>query len=81
MQPFSQDFEVISKKKERSSVFHILISQCHFGGPSAGPPEANGPHDGPRGHCPPLPPLSLALMVQNCKISCFSINVSQLSDS
>ena len=24
-----------------------MISQCHFDGPSAGPPEANGPHDGP----------------------------------
>ena len=65
MPQFSPDFDVISKKK-RSSIFHILISQCHFDGaseaygPSAGPPEANGLHDGPpevhgpRGHCPPL---------------------------
>ena len=72
MSPFSQDFGVISKikNKKRSSVFHILISQCHFDGPSeahgpsAGPPEANGPHDKPPkvhepwGHCPPAPPLS-----------------------
>ena len=41
----------------------MLISQWHLDGPSAGPPEANGPHDGPphgppkvhgpRGLCPP----------------------------
>ena len=72
---FSQDFDVISKKnnkKKRSSVFHILISQCHFDGPSeahghsARLPEANRPHDGPpdgtpkvhrsRGRWFPLPP-------------------------
>ena len=49
MPPFSQDFDVISKKNKnkRSSVFHILISQCHFDGPSAGPPEAHGPPNGP----------------------------------
>ena len=64
---FSQDFHVISEKKKRSSVFHILISQCHFDGPSeahgpsAGPLEASGPLDGPpkihgpRSHCLPLP--------------------------
>ena len=63
-----------SPKKKRSLVFHTLISQCHFDGPSealepsAGSPEANGPHDGTpedhwppkphgsRGHCPSLPP-------------------------
>ena len=71
MPQFSQGFNVI---KKRSSVFRILISQCHFDGlseaqgPSAAPPEANGPHaeppDGPpkvhrpRGHCPPQAPLS-----------------------
>ena len=56
-------------QKKRSSVFHVLISQCHFDGPCAGPPQANGPHDGPPwspwapkvnepwGHCPPCPPL------------------------
>ena len=35
------------KKKKRSSVFHMPISQCHLNGPSAGPPEINGTHDGP----------------------------------
>ena len=40
-------FDVTSPPKIRSSVLHILISQCHFDGPSAGPPETNGPHDGP----------------------------------
>ena len=62
------------QNKKRSSVFHILISQCHFDGPSeahgpsAEPPEANEPHDEPPkvhepwGHCPPAPPLSLALL-------------------
>ena len=44
----------------------MLTSQCHFDGPpsrahgpSAGPTEANGPPKvhGPRGHCPPCPPL------------------------
>ena len=52
---------MISKnKKKRSSVFHMLISQCHLDGPSeahgpsAGPPEINGPHDGPpQAHGPP----------------------------
>ena len=64
MPQYSQDFDVISKKqkknKQRSSVFHILISQCHFDGPSeshgpsAGPHEANEPHDGtPEAHGPP----------------------------
>ena len=44
------------KKKERSSVFHILISQCHFDKHSeaSGPPEANGPHDW---HLKPMSPL------------------------
>ena len=42
MPQFCTDFDVISKKKW-SSVFHILISQCHFGGPS----EAHRPNDGP----------------------------------
>ena len=58
----------LQNKKKRSSVFQILISQCHFDGPSevqepsAGSLEANWPHDGPpkihgpRGHCPTLPP-------------------------
>ena len=54
---------MISKKK----VSHTLISQCHFDGFSAGPPEANGPYDGPpwsqwapKGPgiiVPPAPPL------------------------
>ena len=41
----------------------MLISQCHFNGPSAGPAEANGLPEahwplkvhGPRGHCTPCP--------------------------
>ena len=55
---FCTDFDVIppTPPKKRSSVFHIVISQCHLNRPSAGPPEANGPHHGPRGHCSPLPP-------------------------
>ena len=61
MPQFSQDFDMISKKKKkkRSSVFHIMISHCHFLRPSAGPPEAHGPPKvhGPRGHFPPDPPL------------------------
>ena len=70
MPQFCSDYDLISKtNKKRSSVFHILISQCHFDGPSeahelsAGPLEANGPHDGPpkihgpRDHCPTQPPL------------------------
>ena len=69
MPQFSQDFNVIKKKKS-SSVFHRLISQCHFDVPSAGflkpsglmmgPSEAHGPPKvhGPRDHCPPLPLLS-----------------------
>ena len=55
------------QKIKRFSIFYILLCQCHFDRPSAGPPEAHGPHDGPpeahgppdepRGHCPPcLPP-------------------------
>ena len=52
----------------------MLISKCHSDGPSAGPaeasglPEAHGPPHGPpkvhglRGHCTPLPPLSVALI-------------------
>ena len=55
MPPFSQDLP-----QKKSSVFHILIFQCHFDGSSAGPPEANRPHDGPphgpRGHGPLCPP-------------------------
>ena len=50
------DFDVISKKNkknERSSIFHTLISQCHFDWPT----EALGP----RSHCSPLPPFSVAL--------------------
>ena len=52
------DFDVISKKNkknERSSIFYILISQCHFDWPS----EAHGP----RSHCSTLPLLSVALTV------------------
>ena len=41
MPQFYPDFDVISKTKKK--VFHILISQCHFDGPS----EANGTHDEP----------------------------------
>ena len=57
------DFDVISEKKKkekRPSIFHIVISQCHFDGPSeayglyAGPPEAREPHDRPpEAHKPP----------------------------
>ena len=44
----------------------MLLSQCHFDGPSAGPAEANGRPEAhgppkvhePRGHCTPCPPLS-----------------------
>ena len=63
MPPFSQDFDVISKKK-KFSVFHMLICQCLFDGPSeahwlsAGPPEANGllKVHGPKGNSPPSAP-------------------------
>ena len=45
----------------------MLISQCHFDGPA----KANGLHEahGPRGHCTPLPPLSVALTVRGTQIS------------
>ena len=72
MPQFFQDFDMIPPQK-RCLVFHILISQCHFDGPSKahepsagppeaksphdGPPEAQGPPDGPQGNCPPCPPL------------------------
>ena len=46
MPPFSQDFDVISKKKIFS------LPHADFDGPSAGPPEAYGL----RGHCPPCSP-------------------------
>ena len=74
MPQFCLDYDLISKTKKRSSVFHILISQCHFDGPSeahapsAGPLEGNGPHDrppkihGPWDHCPTL---SSALQADN----------------
>ena len=53
MPQFSPDFDAISKKKKRSFIFQILISQCHFDGPSeahgpfSGTPEANGLRDAP----------------------------------
>ena len=54
MPPFSQDFDVISKK-EKKKVFglHTLISQCHFDGPSAGPPWSQW---APGSLCPPASP-------------------------
>ena len=75
MPQFCSDFDGIPPKKglyEKMPQFCLdfdVISQCHFDrpseahGPSAGPSEANGFHDGPpkihgpRGHCPPNSPL------------------------
>ena len=62
MPQFFPDFDVISKKKKRFSMFHKLICRCHFHGPPEvhGPPEACGLPDGPpkiygpRVYCPPF---------------------------
>ena len=65
----------------------MLISQCHFDGPSrahgpsAGPaeanslPEAHGPPKvhGPRGHCTPLPPSRWPWLSTTIIISCVEI--------
>ena len=77
MPQFCPNYDVISKtKKKRSSVFHILISQCHFDGPSeaqepsAGPLKPTGPMMGPLKSMspgvivPPYPPL-VALQAGN----------------
>ena len=60
MPQFSQDFDVISKKKKKSSAFQMLIPEYHFDGPSeahgpsAGPPETNRSLDEPpEAHGPP----------------------------
>ena len=61
MPQFSSDFDVISKK-QKSSIFHKLICQCHFHTPPEvqGPLEAHGPPKlhGHQGHClTSLPPF------------------------
>ena len=58
MPQFSPDFDVTSKqnKKKRSSIFHKLICQCHFNGPSDGLPKSMGP-----GVNVPLAAVSVAL--------------------
>ena len=74
MLQFGPKIDVISKKK-KGKVFrlHMLISQCHFDVPFLSA-EANGfleAHEPPKileplGHCPPCPPLSVALAVTGC---------------
>ena len=71
MPQFCPNYDVISKKKKGLQATHadycvacvISMGPSRAHGPSAGPVEANGLPEahGPRGHCNPCPPLSVAL--------------------
>ena len=60
MSQLSRDFDVNSKKKVFKVKSHSFLRIF----PMMGPPEAHEPPEvhGPRGHCAPLPPLSVALV-------------------
>ena len=66
---FGPKNDVTSKKKKKEKVFseistvfpaEIKLFACDFDGPITSQCHLDGPPKlhGPRGHCPPLPPLS-----------------------
>ena len=77
MLQFCTNFDVFSKKK-RYSFFHMLISQCHFDGPSEpllGPLKPTGPMMGRGVIVPPAPPLVALDISTSSQVEMFTINI------